>query len=284
MEKRIKILMSTFFVLVLALGLTSAMVVKSVDANNFQPGNTQDISVKIKNTLGSDAKDISLILDTTGIPFSIIDSDDSINIIYSDDTESFNFVVKASSDAKAGSYQIPYTLSYSLNNTPQTPKKGTFSLTIEANPELVYSASTDTPVVGSHGKISLNIVNQGLGDAKFLSVTIIPEGYTLLSGSKVYLGTISSDDSQSESFNVVFDKQDPILTAQVTYKNFDNQLVNKIVNLPLTVYSKEEALKLGLVKPDNSLFYVLSIGLIFGAWMITKKIRKKKRLNKAQGK
>ena len=92
-------------------------------------------------------------------------------------------------------------------------------------------------------------------------VVIIPEGYTLLSESKVYLGTISSDDSQRESFTVVFDKQDPILTAQVTYKNFDNQLVTKIVNLPLTVYSKEEALKLGLVKPDNNLFgdcYILA--------------------------
>ncbi len=261
MEKQIKMIISAFFILILALSLTSAMVVKSVDATNFQPGNSQDITVKIKNTLGSDAKDVSLILDTTGIPFSIIDSDDSINTIYSDDTENFNFRIKSSNDAKAGSYQILYTLSYSLNNTPQTPKKGTFSLTIEANPELVYSTSTDTPVVGSHGKINLNIVNQGLGDAKFLMVVIIPEGYTLLSESKVYLGTISSDDSQRESFTVVFDKQDPILTAQVTYKNFDNQLVTKIVNLPLTVYSKEEALKLGLVKPDNNLFgdcYILA--------------------------
>ena len=44
------------FILILALSLTSAMVVKSVDATNFQPGNSQDITVKIKNTLGSDAK------------------------------------------------------------------------------------------------------------------------------------------------------------------------------------------------------------------------------------
>ena len=38
MEKQVKILASVFFVLVLSLSLASAMVVKSVDANNFQPG------------------------------------------------------------------------------------------------------------------------------------------------------------------------------------------------------------------------------------------------------
>lgn len=281
MEKQIKIMMSAFFVLVLTLSLASAMVVKSVDANNFQPGNEQDIKVEIKNTLSSDVKDVSLTLDTTGLPFSIINSEDSINGINSDDTEIFNFAIKSSNDAKAGNYQIPYILSYNLNGTQI--KKGTFTLTIEANSELVYSASTDTPVVGNHGKIILNIVNQGLGDAKFASVLIIPEGYTLLSGSNVYIGTISSDDSQSESFNVIFEKQDPVLTAQITYKNFNNQLVTKIINLPLTVYSKEEALKLGLIKQDNSFFYVISVALLFGAWVIVKKIRKKKRLNKSQG-
>ena len=285
MEKQVKILASAFFVLVLTLSLASAMVVKSVDANNFHPGSQQDITVNVKNTLNNDATDVSLSLNipATGIPFSVISSGDSQDIS-SDDTENFDFTIKASSDAKAGDYSIPYTITYSNSSgIQQTPKTGIFSLTVEADPELVYSVSTDTPVVGSKGKITLNIVNQGLGDAKFVSVTLIPDGYTLLSASNVYVGTVSSDDSQNENFDVIFDNPNPTLTAQIQYKDFDNQLVTKTINLPITIYSKEQALKLGIITPNNTGIYVL-VGIVgIASWMIIRKVRKKKRLNKAQG-
>jgi hypothetical protein len=284
MMKQIKILMSAFFVLVLALSVASAMVVKSVDANNFQPGNQQDITVNVKNTLSNDANSVSLTLDFTNLPFSIVSSGDNADEIASDDTENYDFTIKASNNAKAGDYSIPYTLTYTLKNaTTATTTRGTFSLTVDANPDLTYSVSTDTPVVGSKGKIKLSIVNQGLGDAKFVSVTIIPDGYTMLSASNVYIGTISSDDSQDESFDVIFNNQNPTLTAQVEYKNFDNQLVTKTINLPVTVYTQEQALKLGIIAQNNTGIYVI-IGIIgIVGWMIIRKVRKKKRLNKAQG-
>ena len=282
MEKQIKILIGVFFALILTLNLTSAMMVKSVDANNFQPGSQQDISVEVKNILNEDVQDVFLTLDMTNLPFSIINSGDNFNEILSGDTENFDFAIKTSNDAKAGNYQIPYTLSYSINDTAQT-KKGAFSLTIEASPELTYSVSTENPVVGSKGKIVLNIVNQGLGDAKFVSATIIPEGYTLLSDNNVYIGTISSDDSQSESFDVVFNNQNPVLTTQIEYKDFNNQLIIKTINLPVTVYSKEEALKLGIIQENNTFAFIVLGIIIIGIWIIVKKVRKKRRLNKSQG-
>ena len=282
MEKQIKILIGVFFALILTLNLTSAMMVKSVNANNFQPGSQQDISVEVKNILNEDVQDVFLTLDMTNLPFSIINSGDNFNEILSGDTENFDFAIKTSNDAKAGNYQIPYTLSYSINNTAQT-KKGTFSLTIETSPELTYSVSTENPVVGSKGKIVLNIVNQGLGDAKFVSATIIPEGYTLLSDNNVYIGTISSDDSQSESFDVVFNNQNPVLTTQIEYKDFNNQLIIKTINLPVTVYSKEEALKLGIIQENNTFAFIVLGIIIIGIWIIVKKVRKKRRLNKSQG-
>lgn len=283
MNKQIKIAFSVLALIVLSLSLASAMTVKSVDANNFQPGSQQDIIVKVKNTLSNDATDVSLSLNIpAGIPFSVINSGDTQDID-SDNTENFDFTIKASNDAKAGDYSIPYSISYSINGTPQTPKTGTFSLTVQANPELVYSASTETPIVGSQGKIILKIVNQGLGDAKFVSVKIIPTGYTLLSEDNNYIGTISSDDSQTASFDAIFKNQNPTLTAQIEYKDFNNQKVTKTVNLPLTVYSAEDALRLGIIKANNTPVY-LGVGVvIFVIWMIVRRIKKKKRINKAQG-
>jgi hypothetical protein len=284
MQKQTKILFGAVFMLVLALSLTSAMVVKSVEADNFQPGSEQDISLEIKNTLNEDAEDVSLTLDLTGLPFSIIGSEDNPDEISEDDNENFDFTIKAANSAKAGDYTIPYVITYNLgSNISQSSKTGTFTLTVEAEPELVYSINADNAIVGSKGKITLKIINKGLGDAKFVSVTLIPSGYTLLSGENVYIGTIDSDDSQNENFDVIFTQQNPTLTAQVEYRDFNNRLVTNTINLPVTVYTQEQALKLGITSPNNTGTYVI-IGIVgFIGWMIVRKVRKKKRLSKAQG-
>lgn len=260
------------------MSLTSAMVIKSVEANNFQPGSEQEITLKVKNTLDADTEDVSITLDLTSLPFSMIGIEDNPDEISEDDTENFDFSLKALSSAKAGDYQIPYTLNYD-NET----KKGTFSLTVEAEPQLSYTVSTDTPVVGSKAKVTLKIINKGLGDAKFVGVTLIPSGYTLLSEENYYIGTIDSDDSQNENFEVIFTSQNPTITARIEYKNFDNELVTETINLPLTVYNQEQALKLGIIQANNSGTYILvSVAFIIG-WIVIRKIRKKRRLNKAQG-
>ncbi len=283
MNKPLKILFGLFILIVLTLSLVSAMSVKSIDANNFQPGSEQKISVDVKNNLDNDAKDVSLSLDMKNLPFTIVNYDYGAIDIDSSDTESFDFMIKASNSAEAGDYQIPYTLSYSINGTAQTSKNGTFILTIEAEPELSYSISTETPIVGSQGKIKLTIVNKGLGDAKFVSILLIPEGYTLLSEENNYIGTISSDDSETVSMDVIFKQQNPTFTAQIEYKDFDNQKVTKTVTLPVTVYSQEEALQMGIIKQNNTFVYVIVGAVLFVIWMIVRKIRKKRRMNKAQG-
>jgi uncharacterized membrane protein YuzA (DUF378 family) len=49
------------------------------------------------------------------------------------------------------------------------------------------------------------------------------------------------------------------------------------------IYSNEEALGLGIIQKNNTFLYVL-IGLAcLGSWIIIRKIRKKRRQNKAQG-
>jgi len=283
MNKGLKILFGAFVLVVLTLSLISAMSVKTVDAENFQPGSEQEISIDVKNNLNDDAGDASLSLDLKDLPFTIINYDDEAIDIDSDDTESFDFTIKASNSAEAGDYQIPYTLSYSINSTTQTLKNGTFILTIEAEPELSYSISTETPVVGSQGKIKLTIVNKGLGDAKFVSITLIPEGYTLLSEENNYIGTINSDDSETISMDVIFKQENPTFTAQIEYKDFDNQEVTKTITLPVTIYSQEEALQMGIIQQNNTFVYIVLGAVLILIWVIVRKIRKKKRMNKAQG-
>jgi hypothetical protein len=282
MNKTTKISLSILLILVLTLNLASAMTVSSVESNNFQPGSEQSIIVKVKNTLDDTTEQVSLSLDLSTLPFVATNSEDDVDEIDEGDSENFDFIIKASNDAKAGNYEIPYTLTYLINNTLKS-KKGSFSLTVEGNPELVYSTSLETPVVGQTGKITLKIVNKGFGDAKFVSVTINPNGYTLLSDQENYIGTISSDDFETISLDVIFKSQNPTLNAQIEYKDFDNQLIKKNINLPLEIYSKESAIELGIIQRSYTIYYAFAIIVLFLIWIIRRRIKKKRRLERAQG-
>lgn len=283
MNKTIKIIFGIFTLLVLSLSLASAMTIKSVNAENFQPGEEQDISVKIKNTLDVLAEDVSVTLDMANLPFSVTDSDEKIDEIDEDDTENFDFKIKATTEGKAGDYLIPYTITYTPEDGTQTSKKGTFSLTIEANPEFSYSVNTDNGIIGMKGKIKFSIINKGLGDARFVSLKIIPTGYTLLSSNEEYIGTIGSDDFETVTLDVIFNEANPSLNAEIEYRDFENQKITKTVNLPVTIYSSEDALKLGIIQPNNTVPYVVGGIVIFAGWMVYRKIRKKRKQNKSQG-
>ncbi|MCL5018317.1 MAG: hypothetical protein M1416_00930, partial [Candidatus Pacearchaeota archaeon] len=246
-------------VLVLTINFIPAMTV-SVDADNFSPGDEQEITLKIKNTLDESIKDISFEI-SEEVPFTIINSDE-VDEINEDDTENLDVKLKTASDAKAGDYSIPYILKYKLSDDTEEEKEGTFILTIEANPELSYTVNSENAIVGTQGKIKFTIINKGLGDAKFVSVKISPNGYTLLSGDSEYVGTIGSDDFETINFDVIF-KDNPSLNAEIEYKDFNNQKIIKNVNLPVTVYTPEEALALGITKQDNTLVYMIAGTVLF---------------------
>lgn len=279
-----KIFGSVLVMLVLTASLVASLGVDSISAENFSPGEEQEISLKIKNNLDEKITDVSVDIDNSKIPF-VVTSSEEIDEIDDDDSEKIDMTIKAVSGAEAGDYSVPYTLYYKFEDDEEIySKEGIFVLTIEANPDLAYTITTEKPIIGNQGKIKLTIVNKGLGDAKFVNVKINPKGFALLSASEDYIGTISSDDFETVTFNVIFDDKNPVLSAVVDYKNFDNEKVSKSLELPVTVYSREEALKLGMVKNDNTMFYI--VGAVLGAvgFFVIKKIRKKRKQNKMQGK
>jgi len=82
------------------------------------------------------------------------------------------------------------------------------------------------------------------------------------------------------SFEVIFKNSEPKLNARVDYKNFDNEDKSEIINLPVKVYTSEEALELGLISKSKAGLY---IGIVFGLliiWFIYRKIKKRRRNNK----
>ncbi|MBU0467074.1 MAG: hypothetical protein KJ718_04195 [Nanoarchaeota archaeon] len=278
MKKTTPILLLLLF----SLSLTSAVILNSVDVSPLAPGQEGTIRIEVENILSDDAEEVSLILNFQNLPFIPIGtSEQSIDKIEEDDEEDFVFRIKASTNIEPGDYEIPYTISYAINSDERT-RSGTIGVKVVANPDLVFAVSTDNPVQNRQGGITLKIINKGFFDARFVSVRILPEDFTLLSDNEEYIGEVESDDFETASFDVIFKKLNSNLKTIVEYRDFNNEKVIETINLPFRVYSEEKAIELGLIQKSNTTTYIITAIVIIILIIIWRSWRKRRRAKKSR--
>ena len=271
-----------FFLLVLTIGFTAGIIVDS-NYETIYPGESEEIILEIENNENFDIEDVSLALDLSNLPFTTIGSSEKdVDDIDEDDDERVSFNLRASIDIIPGDYNIPYILKYvnAENNSEEFEKTGSFGLRVSAETDLDFVVDVqDNAIVGEEGEVSLEIINKGLGEIKSMSVQIFPQGFELLSKEKIFVGTIDADDSDTATFDVIYKTTNPILSAKVEYKDFDNKDQTETVNLAFKVYTKEKALELGILKRPNYIVYLV-IGILVIAFIIHRILKKRKRKNR----
>jgi len=267
--------------ILMCVNLISALSVIDVSQKEIFPGESGNIVITLKNNLNEDVTDVSFNLLLSSTPFiSVGSSEGSDNEIREDRETEMNFKLKASQDALPGNYNIPFRLTYTNEADGVVVREGTIGIVIGAETELSFVPELENNILGKVGTINLRIINSGFGDAKFVSVEIIPQGYTLLSNSKEYVGTINSDDFESISYDVIFKDKNSKLIVNVNYKDFYNEDKFESVEIPLKVYSEEEALNLGLIKRSSSIIYVAIIIPAIVVWFVYSRIRKRRNKRK----
>ncbi|HJZ19252.1 MAG TPA: hypothetical protein VJ208_04050 [Candidatus Nanoarchaeia archaeon] len=264
--------------LVLTLSFVSAVIVNSDYATVF-PGEEGKVAIEAKNNENFDIEDVSLALDLSNLPFTAVGSSErDFEDIDESDDDSVTFTVKASTGIVPGDYEIPYAIKYTnAENSSETfQKTGTFGIRVSAKTDLDFSVETnDNAIVGDEGRITVEIINRGLGEVKSVSVQIIPNGFELLSKNKIFVGTIDSDDSDTATFDVIYKAPNPAFSVKIIYKDFDNREQTEDVNLAARVYTKDEALNLGLIQKQSYTIYIVISVLILG--FIIYRIRKRRK-------
>ena len=66
-----------------------------------------------------------------------------------------------------------------------------------------------------------------------------------------------------------------------TYKDFDNEVVSQTVNLPITLYTQEKAIELGLMQEDKTTKYIIGAIVVIILWIIYHSIKKRRRLKRS---
>lgn len=270
--------------LILTTNSASAVSIDLVNTDTLMPGKEGSIRIEMENNLDRDAKAVSLTLNFANTKFTPVGSSEkSIDEIEEGDRESFSFRIKAANDIKPGDYEIPYLLQYEAGSNPGI-KSGSLGVKVTGNPELVFSVSSDNAIQNQNGKINFKIINKGFSEARFVSVKLVSEDFVLLSEEEIYIGTVDSDDFETVDFEVLFDRNPARFKAIVNYKDFDNKEKVENINLPLTIYSKEQALKLGIIKTNHSLVFLAAFVLVIAIVVFWRRAKQKRRLMKSMKK
>lgn len=276
-------------IILFTISFASAVVVDA-DYITVFPGEEGRVVIEIENNENFDIEDVSIqiILATflpdqtpIALPFTVVGSSEKdIDDIDEDDEDDVSFTLRPFFDIKPGDYNIPYRITYvnEDDNDEDFEQTGTFGLRVSAKTELDFAIDiSGNAIVGEEGEISLEIINKGLGDIKSTSVEITPLGFELLSKKKIFIGTVDSDDFETANFDVIYQSTSATLSAIVTYKDFDNNPQTQVVNLPINIYTKEEALELGLIKQSRIGLYIGIAVVLIIIWFLYRRRRKKKR-------
>lgn len=252
---------------------------------NLIPGQPAILEITLENEAESDIKDIIISLDLTNLPFAPEDgvTEKKISKIKESDSDKVLFNILTLSKTSPAIYKIPITLTYYDSYGQKYQKTNIISLNVWAEPELEISLDKNELIQGNKGKISINILNKGLTDIIFMEVNLKgSDDFEVLSSNYVYVGKIESDDYESVEFEILTLKENINLNLEINYKDTNNKKYAKTIILPAKVYSKKEAIKIGLIKIVIWPYFVLLIVIAIVLWIIIAKIRKKRRKKNAK--
>lgn len=259
---------------VLSLAISSVTL-----TNEVQPGKTAKINIGIENDISEDIEDVSINLDLNELPFAPYNSASEYNIekIREGNTKFAEFEIIVLNNAKSGIYKIPVIITYTQN---ETVKKKNFliSITVSSKPNIDVNTENNILLKGENNEFFIKITNKGLSDAKFVELEIGRGKYDLLSEKKYYIGDIDSNDFESIKIETFFKKDVPNnvnLPVNIIYKDELNKEYIDNFNLNLKVYSKTEAINLGLLEKNNATLYISGIVLTGIIYFIYRKLKRK---------
>jgi len=260
--------------------------VTDVSYESASPGSASNITVSLSNVGSAAANDVSVTLDLE-TPFTAIGSSERyLGKIGSHEEKDINFQALIDSTADIKAYSIPLSIDYFDSAGMKHTIAKSIGIQVDGKPEIkILLENADLFTAGSKGKITLNVVNKGFAEVKFLNLKILPtESYDITSAGEAYIGNLDSDATDTQEFDIQVKENVPAgkmpLRLEVTYKE-QNSNVDHVdsVNLEINVLSMQEyAQKQPTGSPVSILISI--VGVIVGAvvgiifiWFLYKLIR-----------
>lgn len=169
-------------------------------------GQETTLHLTIKNTGSSTATDIlvalkedrtvtstGVVIDRAIIPLGA--SSSYIQSLSAGETASISIPVIVNPSATSQPYFIPVSFEFFNGEKTKSTSTDYIGLKVEASPVLSMLVSDYTPLLspGNKSRVSIDLFNQGLGPAKFVTVSVSSDAF-IITQKDFFIGTIESDD------------------------------------------------------------------------------------------
>ncbi len=236
----------------------------------LRAGSVTNLNVEVTNYGGSTLQDIRVNLNLEGIPFAPVEGSNEqvISRLGAGEVAVAPFKIIADPTADAAYYKTGVTIDFLDDSGNKYTSNSTIGLLVYNPPQFnvaLESSAITTP--SSNGEIVLSISNIGVGEIKFLTVSLKDsEEYRVISTPNVYVGNLEADDFETAQFTIKAKADDageiPV-TAVLTYKDVLNNEFTEERTVKLPTYSSGEARELGLTVAGGNFFMAyLTIGFV----------------------
>ena len=249
------------------------------------PGEKGEITIRVKNSADIVLRAIGIQLglvtvqgsSISDLPFIPTNSatEKKINRLNVGEIQDFVYTIQAYPDANPGYYKLPLAINFYDDEGTQTESQDYVGIIVKAKPELkVYLEDTSITGPEQEGKVTLQFVNKGINNLKFLDVELLNnDEYDILSTTQNYIGDLDSDDYRSETFTIKPHQQETSLDVQVSFKDENNKEYSTTIKVPLQYNKTANNSKSG---PSTSTILLIILVLVLLIVYIRKRMKRKK--------
>jgi len=296
MKKEARVLIITFISLFLVVQISATtptlsyenrlnfghvLIIRNISTNPdfLVPGEPATLKMSVENTGNQFVNDIVITFNSTDKIFLMNDiSQVKIPRLESGEFEDISFDIIALPSAAEGVDNPKITIDYVNHIGEEREDVGEIGLAIKGVPGIFAKIESTGIYKGNDlGSVTIKFVNNGLGDAKYLTVQMQESKIMILyQVIQNILGIWIKMIFESVDFKIKLNKEkDTTLLLNINYKDSLNEDYSKEFNLPLKLRSADE---LGIKTNGTSTIIVVIIIIALIAYFVYRKYKKKKKI------
>jgi len=226
------------------------------------------VKINLKNSASSPVHDVNIKLNLSDTSFAPIGGgvEKLVGVILGSEENPVEFKLSPLAAADSKTYRIPIEISYKDALGTSYSTRDYIGIIVGEIPSLLVEiSSSQVTKPNTVGNVEFKIINNGLGDVKFLNVVAENgEFHEIASESNKYIGTLAGDDSETIDYRIyVGNAQGRIqVPLALTYRDSNNQEYSQTINAQLRIYTNDELARFGMANDAGTGFWFLLGGVL----------------------
>ncbi len=210
-----------------------------------QPGDQLNLSIELRNAGDSDIYHIVtklMVTDSSLVPWRT-STEREVYLLRKNESLTLTFSLLVLPSAETSVAKLPLVLTYQDSSGNTYTKNETIAVKIVAKPHIeTYLLESDLTSATRGGRVSIDLCNSGLGDARFLRVTVLRgEDFSIISSNRFYIGEISSDDCETIEVELLLEEKTKTIVIPLELEYLDEDNVHYITNATVEVKIRGES-------------------------------------------